>query len=367
MTRLPPWMDFILLPALNLLLALVVSGLVVVVIGENPWDSLLTLIDGAFGSLDNIGYTLFYTTDVIFTGLAVAVAFHCGLFNIGGEGQAYIAGLGVTLVCVYLGFLPPLVVIPLAIVASALFGAGWAAIPAYLQAKRGSHIVITTIMFNFISTAVIGYLLVHTLIEPGQQAPQSAAFPPSAVMPSAKLLNGWMGLNFASAPLNLAFVIALLAAVATWVFLWHTRWGYAIRVVGANREAAVYAGIRPDRMIILAMLVSGALAGGLALNEVMGEQQRLIIGFTAGYGFTGIAAALMGRNHPLGVCLAALLFGALYQGGSELALDNQNISGDMVVVIQGLVILFTGALEGMLRRPLGRFAGWLQARKEAQG
>ncbi|MDR3516455.1 MAG: ABC transporter permease [Azospirillaceae bacterium] len=358
--RLPRWMEYGLLPVLNLVLALLVSGLVVVVIGQDPFEALGVLLKGAFGSIENIGYTLYYATDIIFTGLAVAVAFQAGLFNIGGEGQAYIAGLGVGLVCLYLDFLPMPVIIALAVIASMVFGAAWAAIPAWLQAHRGSHIVITTIMFNFIAYSVMVYLLVHPLIEPGQMAPQSRAFAANAIMPSIKGVAAVVGLDLGAAPLNLSFVWALIAAAGTWLFIGHTSPGYAIRVVGANPEAAVCAGIRPERAIMLAMLLSGALAGGLALNEVMGVQQRIMVGFTAGYGFTGIAAALMGRNHPVGIILAALLFGALYQGGAELSFDIPDISAEMVVVIQGFVIIFTGALENMLRPTLARLAARLE-------
>jgi simple sugar transport system permease protein len=142
-----------------------------------------------------------------------------------------------------------------------------------------------------------------------------------------------------------------------WVFIWHTRWGYELRVVGQNAPAAVYAGISPARITIIAMLLSGALSGGLGLNELMGSQHRILIDFPGGAGFVGIAVALMGRNHPIGIFLAAVLFGALYQGGSQLTFDMPRINRDMVVVIQGLVILSCGALENMFRVPLAKIFG----------
>jgi simple sugar transport system permease protein len=137
--------------------------------------------------------------------------------------------------------------------------------------------------------------------------------------------------------------------------LWKTRWGYELRTVGANPDAAIYAGINPKRVIMLAMLISGGLAGFVAVNELLGVQHRLLLGFNAGYGFVGIAVALMGRNHPVGVMLAALLFGALYQGGAELAFEIPSVTRDVVVVMQGLIILFSGALEFMYRAPLQRW------------
>jgi simple sugar transport system permease protein len=353
-TRLPAWVEYVLLPGLNLLLAFVVAGIVVLLIGEDPLQALQLLVLGAIGSLEGIGYTLFYATSFIFTGLAVAVAFHAGLFNIGGEGQAYVAGLGVTLVCLALDFLPWPVVLPLAIVAAALFGAGWAAIPGWLQARRGSHVVITTIMFNFIAAALMTWLLVNVLINPGQQAPETRFFAERVWLPTAHGALAGVGIEMPKTPLNLAFLWALACAGLTWIFLWRTRWGYALRAVGHNETAAVYAGIEPGRIVIAAMLLSGALSGFVALNETMGVQHRLVLNFVGGAGFVGIAVALMGRNHPVGICFAAALFGALYQGGAELSFDMPQITRDMIVALQGLVILFCGALEGLFRAPLER-------------
>ena len=347
--ELPRWVDLGVLPLLNLAAALVVSGLIVLALGESPLQAVRLLIYGAFGFGEAVGYTLFYATNFIFTGLCVAVAFHCGLFNIGGEGQAYLGGLGVTLVALHLGFLPSALVLPLGVLAAALFGAAWAFLPGWLQAKRGSHVVITTIMFNFLAAALMTYLLVNVLIRPGQQAPESATFPPSAWMPQVHHVLAAVGIEVAPSPLNLALVLALLCCVLVWAFVWHTRWGYELRVVGRSEHAAVYGGISPARSIVLAMLVSGALAGLVAVNEIMGGQHRLVLNFTGGYGFVGIAVALMGRNHPVGVVLAALLFGALYQGGSEVAFEMPAIGRDMIVAVQGLVILFAGALENMFR------------------
>jgi ABC-type uncharacterized transport system permease subunit len=350
--KLPRWAELGLLPVVNLVAALLLSGVIVKILGESPWAALKLMLSGAFGSQEAIGYTLYYGTNFIFTGLAVAVAYHAGLFNIGAEGQAYVGGLGVGLVCLWLGNAPFLVVLPLAIFAGALGGAAWAFIPAWLQAKRGSHVVITTIMFNFIASALMTYLLVNVLIKPGQQSPETREFGPGGTMPAIHELLAKVGISFSATPLNLAFVLALVAAVLVWIFIWRTRWGYALRVAGENAAAAVYAGIAPSRVIIGAMLLSGALAGGLGLNELMGSQHRILIDFPGGAGFVGIAVSLMGRNHPVGIVLASILFGALYQGGSQLSFDLPKINRDMVVVIQGLVILFCGAMENVFRGPL---------------
>ena len=356
---LPRWAATGLLPLVNLLAAFAVSGIVIMVLGENPIEALIILVRGAFGFREAWGYTLYYATNFIFTALAVSVAIHCGLFNIGGEGQGYIGGLGVGLACLYLDVLPFALLLPVAILGGALFGALWASVPAYLQAKRGSHIVITTIMFNFIAATLMVYLLVNVLIEPGQMSPQSRDFAEHARLPAMHEVLGWIGIDFPRTPLNLTFPWALVCGVLVWIFIWHTRWGYELRTVGANPTAAVYAGISPARNIVRAMAISGALAGMMGLNEVMGVNHRLLLNFTAGYGFVGIAVSLMGRNHPFGILLASLLFGALYQGGAELAFEMPKVSRELVVVIQGLVILFVGALEFLF---LPVLLPWFRAR-----
>jgi len=343
-----------LLPVLNLGLALLVSGLIIFSIGENPLKALQVIFQGSFGSGEGLGYTLFYSTNYIFTGLAVAVAYHAGLFNIGCEGQAYVGGLGVSIVGLYLGGLPAWCVIILGILTGALFGAAWAYVPAWLQARKGSHIVITTIMFNFIGSALMTWLLVVVLIKPGQQAPESREFSNHAFLPSLKGLFSYAGINLGQSPLNLALLISLTAAVAIWFLLWRTRFGYQLRVAGTSPAAARYAGISPENFMLKAMLLSGALAGCLGLNELMGSQHRLTLDFPAGAGFIGIAVALMGRNNPIGICFSALLFGALVQGGGELAFEMPHISHALVIVIQGLVILFCGALDQLLKKPLRR-------------
>jgi ABC-type uncharacterized transport system permease subunit len=207
-------------------------------------------------------------------------------------------------------------------------------------------------MFNYLASALMGYLLVNVLRVPSQMNPETPTFPPGADVTQIHVLLAYIGVTWPVTPLNLSFVLALLAAVGVWVLIWRTRLGYEIRTVGVNPSAAIYGGISPARITIVTTLLSGALAGGLAVNVILGEEHRLILEYTAGFGFVGIAVALMGRAHPAGIVLAAILFGMLYQGGAELAFDKPKISRDMIVVIQGLVVLFAGALEHMFRRPL---------------
>jgi simple sugar transport system permease protein len=359
---LPAWADVALIPLVNVAAAFVISGFVVLAIGENPLEAVQILISGALGDLEGIGFTLYYATSFIFTGLAVAICFHAGLFNIGVEGQAYIAGLGAALTALHLGFLPGYSLAVAAIIAAALFGAAFAAIPGYLQAYRDSHIVITTIMFNYIASAIMGYLLVDVLRTPGQMNAETPAFPATGRVPQFHDIMSAFGVHWPVTPFNLSFLLALMAAFAVWLLIWRTRLGYEIRTVGANPTAAIYGGISPSRVTIVTTLLSGALAGGMAVNVILGEEHRLILEYTAGFGFVGIAVALMGRAHPVGVILAAILFGILYQGGAELAFDKPKISRDMIVVMQGLVVLFAGALEHMFRRPVAT----LLARRTAQ-
>jgi len=350
MDKMPGWADAVLVPLISLLLAAFLSALVIIGIGEDPIAAFRLMVDGALMRSSGWGYTLYYATNFIFTGLAVAVAFHARLFNIGGEGQAMIGGLGVALACLYIPWPNWYVALIGATASASIFGALWALIPAYLQAKRGSHIVITTIMFNFIAAAVLNYVLVNLLRPQGAMDPATAKFPEPTHLPTFQdMFSTAATPMFRGAPANVTFFLALVACLFVWFLIWRTRLGYEIRAFGFSDSAAKYAGISPVKITVVAMLI----AGMMGLNTTMGEAERLVMNATEGAGFIGIAVALMGRSHPLGVLLAALLFGFLYQGGAELALWT-NIPRELIVVIQALVILFTGALDNMVRMPLER-------------
>ena len=351
MEALPRWADALLIPLFSILLAFAISALVILAIGEDPLEALQYMITGAFGSSQGFGFMLFYATNFIFTGLAVAIAFQARLFNIGGEGQAMLGGLGVALICLSLPWPHWSLALPVALAGGAAFGALWALIPALLQAKRGSHVVITTIMFNFIASGLLVYVLVEILKPEGSMEPASRSFPPGTNLPLLSDILGVIGIPFSSAaPVNISFLIALLVSYLIWLLIWRTRLGYEIRAFGQSETAARYAGISPTKIIVITMLISGALAGAMALNNVMAAE-RLVLNSVEGAGFIGIAVALMGRSHPAGVLLAALLFGFLVQGGAEIDFWT-DIPRELVVVIQALVILFTGALDNMVRRPL---------------
>ncbi|MFV0359694.1 ABC transporter permease [Tropicimonas sp.] len=367
MDAMPKWADVVLVPFISLLLAFGLSALVILGIGKDPVEAVKLMVDGAFGSTYGWGYTLFYATNFIFTGLAFAVASHANLFNIGAEGQASLGGLGVALVCLAVDWPHWAIALPAAMVGGAVFGAAWAFVPAWLQARRGSHIVITTIMFNFIGAALLNYMLVNVMRPEGSMDPASARFPAGAALPNLHDILGVFGIPFSkNAPANISLFIALLACFLVWLLLWRTRFGFELRAEGKSESAAVYAGISPSKIIVVAMLISGGLAGLMAVNNVMGESERLVMNSVEGAGFIGIAVALMGRNHPLGILLAAILFGFLYQGGAELALW-MSIPRELIVVIQGLVILFTGALDNMVRMPVERIFLWIRQSSRARG
>ncbi|MDF1728857.1 MAG: ABC transporter permease [Sulfitobacter sp.] len=355
MDVMPKWAEVALVPLISLLLAAIISALVILAIGEDPIAATQLMVEGAVGSVRGWGYTLYYATNFIFTGLAVSVAFHARLFNIGGEGQAMLGGLGVALALLFIPWPHWSIGLVAATAAAAAFGAFWAFIPAYLQAKRGSHIVITTIMFNFIASALLIYALNEFLKPVGQADPSSARFAAHLDLPTLNSVLSGMGLPASKDDsVNVTFLVSLLCAIGVWVLMWRTRLGYEIRAFGNSDSAAKYAGITPVKITVVTMLISGGLAGLMATNTVMGESEKLILNSTEGAGFIGIAVALMGRSHPVGVVIAAILFGFLYQGGAELALWT-TIPRELIVVIQALVILFTGALDNMVRMPLERF------------
>jgi ABC-type uncharacterized transport system permease subunit len=355
-------------PVIAVLVAFVVGGIVVWMIGDNPFEVYGLLLGSALTWPDGIGYTLFYATPLIFTGLAVAVAFRCGLLNIGAEGQLYVAAFATAWVSIKLGgvvltpaagdptnyawaSLPAIVLVPLAVLTAVFVGAAWGAIPGWLKARFGAHEVITTIMLNFIAVALVSYFTQYYYKAPGDPIMQSVPVGAAAHIP--RLGDFVPGLP-SRIPVNVAFLLAILACVLVYVFLWRTKWGYEIRATGANPSAAEYGGISVRKQIVLAMAVSGGLAGMVAVSEVLGYRYRYYDGFSASYGFTGIAVALLGRNHPVGVFLAALLFGMLIRGGIFVDAFSQHVTKDLVEVLQAVVILFVAA-EQLFRGPFGRF------------
>ena len=341
----------VLFPLIAVLAAFVVGGIMVLMVGDNPIQTYALLLGSALSWPDGIGYSLFYATPLIFTGLAVLVAFRCGLLNIGAEGQLYIAAFVTAWVGITLGSFPAWVLLPLCVLAAVFSGAVWGAIPGMLKARFGSHEVINTIMLNFVAVALVSYFTQYHYKMPGDPIMQTTMIGGGARIPRlGRFIPGFPE----RIPLNLAFVFALVACLLVYLFLWRTKWGYEIRATGSNPSAAEYGGISVRRQIVVAMAVSGALAGMVGINEVLGFRYRYYDGFSANYGFTGIAVALLGRNHPVGVLLAAGLFGMMIRGGIFVDAFTNNVTKDLVDVLQGIVILFVAA-EALFRGPFAKY------------
>ncbi len=283
-------------------------------------------------SLEAIDRTLVYSTPYIFAGLAVALGFRCGLFNIGAEGQLFVGALAATYIGYSIKGLPLVIHLPLALAAGAAAGAVWAAVAGVLKAYTGAHEVVTTIMLNYIAFRLSDFLLTGPMKRSGFN-PVSPPVEESAWLP-----------KLAPDPLRFhsGFFLALLAAYFVYWFLWKTTWGFEIRTVGANPDAARYAGISIARNYIIAMALSGALAGLAGTSEILGVNRFMAQAFSSGYGFDSIALALLGKSHPTGVVLASLLWGFLRAGATRMQ-SAAGIPIDIVQIVQGMVIVFVAA------------------------
>jgi simple sugar transport system permease protein len=339
-------------PLIAVLAAFVVGGILILLIGDSPIQAYRLLLGSAFSWPDGIGYTLFYATPLIFTGLAVMVGFRCGLLNIGAEGQLYVAAFATAWVGITWANHSAWLLLPLCFIAAILAGGVWGAIPGVLKARFGSHEVINTIMLNFIGIALVSYFIQYHYKKPGDPIMESTEIGAGAHI--ARLGHFIPGFP-ERIPLNLAFILALLCALLVYIFLWRTKWGYELRATGANPTAAEYGGISIRKQIIIAMTLSGSLAGMVGINEVLGYRHRYYDGFSDNYGFTGIAVALLGRNHPGGVIIAALLFGVLQRGGIYVDGFSEHVTKDIVQVLQGTIILFV-ACEAFFRGQFGTFS-----------
>ena len=341
-------------PLVAVLAAFVVGGIIILAIGDSPIHAFSLLLSNSFGSAKDFGWTLFYATPLIFTGLAVAVAFRCGLLNIGAEGQLYVAAFATAWVGIKFGgtlvngeswawaSLPPFVLVPLCCLAAIVVGGIWGGIPGVLKAKFGSHEVINTIMLNFIAVALVSYFTQYHYKIPGDPILETANIGEAAYIPQ---LNQYLPFIPHDVPLNLSFLLAILMCVLVYVFLWKTKWGYELRAVGENPSAAEYGGISPKKQIVLAMTISGALAGMVAIGEVLGNRHNYYDSFSAEWGFWGIAVALLGRNHPLGVFIAAIFFGVLMRGQIFVDAFTPRVSKDLGQVLQAIIILFVACLQ----------------------
>jgi ABC-type uncharacterized transport system permease subunit len=332
-------LNSLLLPVLATFTAMVVGSFVIASAGGNPLAAYAGLFQGAFGSARALSETAVWASPYIFAGLAVALAFKGGLFNIGAEGQLALGAVGSAWVGYalpdMLGFsLPKIIHLPLAIGAGMLAGGIWGAIPGWLKAKTGGHEVINTIMMNYIALNAVSYLLNGPMKDPN----------PLSVNPRTPLIADSARFTpiFAGYRVHWGFVLALVMALLVWWLLWKTTMGFEIRTSGANPDAGKYAGINVARTIVLSMTLSGMLAGMAGAIEVTALNYRHELGFSLGYGFDAIAIALLGKNHPAGVVLGAILFGAMRNGATRMQFLTQ-IPVDVISIIQGLILLFVAA------------------------
>lgn len=329
---------------LAIFMVLLIGAVIILAIGENPLNAYAAMFNGSFGSLLALSDTLQRATPYIFGGLAFAMAAKAGLFNIGMEGQMYVGAMMAAIVGFSLNGWPVYIHLPLAIIAGMAGGMLWSFVPGILKIKSGAHEVITTVMLNYVAFALTGYLTVHLFLEPGAVA-QTPKVSTTALLPTF----------MAQSKLNFGFIIALLFALALYVLLYRTPLGYNIRVNGLNSVAARFAGINSNKIMLLALLASGALSGLMGAERILGVYQRFMQSFSPGYGFTAIAVALLARNHPLGIIPAAIIFGALENGGESMALMVE-VPREFGPILQALIIVviastqFLGSKLSFMRR-----------------
>lgn len=317
------------LSLISICLALLIGAIIIGLLGLDPAKAYSAMIKGSLSNKNAIAETLVKTTPLIFTGLSFALAKRCGLINIGAEGQLYMGGFLATLTSLYFTGLPIYIHLPLAILAGFIGGGLWGLLAAWLKIRFGASEVITTIMLNYIAIHWVSYLVTGPMKEVGGNMPQTSPIPISATLP--RILGGTR--------LHLGIVIALLAVGIFYYFLWKTTIGYETRIVGINAEAAKYAGMKPNRNALLAMFMAGGFAGLAGMSEILGIQLRMYQNFSPGYGFDGIAVALLGQNMPLGIIASAILFGILRSGANMMQLAAK-VPNSIVYIIQALVILF---------------------------
>ena len=336
----------VLAPAMALLIAMAAGNLLILIYGESPARVFGALLEGTWGNAYGIGQVLFKATPLIFTGLAVAIPFRAGLFNIGAEGQLVLGALMAGIIgSVLPAGTPWILAIPIVAAAAAATGAAWGSVPGALKARFGAHEVITTIMLNFVALALANYLVAAHFHQP-------ETLHTAPIVEGARLsrLGAFLGPLHGSAS-NTAFFWALATAVVAWWVLFRTSVGYQIRALGLNARAAEFGGISLLRISTLAMAIAGGCAGLVGVNFVQGYKYYFEDGFSGGVGFMGIAVALLGRNHPLGVVLAALLFGTLSQGGLAI---NALVPKEIVEILQAVIILAVVMASKEVRRVLLR-------------
>jgi ABC-type uncharacterized transport system permease subunit len=331
-----------------LLLGLLISLGITAVMGENPLLVLKVLVQGACGSVTDLGYSLFYATPLLFTGLSVAWAAKAGLFNVGAEGQMTMGGVTMVAVGILFKDAPPVLAWPLALTAAFVVGGAWGALAGWIKAYRGCHEVLSTIMLNFIAYGLAGFLILSPLKNPQAQVPETQMIGAGFRWPTLPAaLAG-------DSPVNLALVLGLILTLIFGALMAYSRMGLRQRWLGQAPEVGRRAGLDMRKQTVLAMFISGGLAALAATSLVLGFAFKAREGFAANAGFIGIAVALLGRNSPVGIVLSALLFGMLSKGALDLDFDTQFVSRDLATIIQALIVLAVCSQAG--------FSSWLRRR-----
>ncbi|MFO7881419.1 MAG: ABC transporter permease [Kosmotogaceae bacterium] len=339
-----------LVPLVSVLIALAIASIVIILIGKNPIYAYRVMIVGAFGGAEQLANTIVKMTPLVLTGLAVGFGFRAGIFNIGAEGQMAMGALVGSMVAMNVGFLPPFLAIPLALIFGMLAGAIWASIAGFLKAFTGAHEVISTIMLNWIA-ANIAIFMVSGPLAIGSGTPKSPEISESSKLPII--------LKVKATEMSIAIFIAIMVAIVMYILLEKSTLGYELKGVGFNPYAAEYGGINIKKSIILTMAISGALAGMAGIIDILGVPPNRFVGeLTGGRGFDGITIALIGRNHPIGIIFAALLIASLRTGSNAMQITAQ-IPNDIVLIIQGIVIFLVAA-----ERIVSTMIGYKRKRRE---
>ena len=340
-----------LMPVLAVLAALIAGAVMLLLLGVNPFVAYSALIQGAFGSPNSIADTFVKATPLLLVGAGICIAFRGGVINVGGEGQLVVGALAATIAALYLDTLPGWLLISICLVLGFLAGAAWGAIPGALKAYLSVNEILTTIMLNAIAIQLMNYLLSGPLMDPiqvteGSFIPQTARFPISVDLP-----------RLVPTRLHAGVLLAVIVAILVWLLLWRTTIGFRIRAVGLSPKASRRAGIRVERYAMLALVLSGALAGLAGAVQVLGVNHRMFTdgsaaGFTGSAGFNGIVAALFGQLHPIGTIPASFFFGALIVGANKMQRVTQ-VPTSMIIALNGLLVIFVVSSE-IWRRRLAR-------------
>jgi ABC-type uncharacterized transport system permease subunit len=341
-----PWRDWLVQFGMALLavaLALLVGAVIILLMGESPVAAYRAILYGAFGNINNLSETVVKAAPLVLAGAGLAIAYRANMWNIGAEGQIYVGGMAAICVGLYLGDLPAVIVLPLAALAGFIGGALWAGIAGILKVRLGIDEVINTIMLNYIAALGVNWLIHGPLKDPAAGFPRTAMIPIHAQLP----------ILIPRTRLHLGVVMAIILAVLLQWILWRTSLGYRIRAVGQNKTAARYGGINVGRTMMIAMLISGGMAGLAGMNQTNGLHFRMLQDISGGIGFTAIAVALLAGNQPIATLLSGFILAALDVGANAMQI-RAHVPIEVVKIIQGLVILFVVGREYFNRRILAR-------------